>query len=99
MFRQGILIVIYFSLWQIKKLCKRIYRKEDVPVEQEHCSFNRRYFLAHADMIAQSVDNLGDQFRPAMCTGWLKYIRNAYQDGGAVVGGPAVGEGPLVVPD
>jgi hypothetical protein len=47
------------------------------------------------DVIAQSVDNLGDQFRPAIRTGWLKYIRNAYLDGGA---GPAVGVGPLVVP-
>ncbi len=50
-------------------------------------------------IIAESVDNLGDQFRPAMRTGWLKYIRNAYPDGGAVVAGPAVGEGPLLVPD
>ena len=26
-------------------------------------------------LIAQSVDNLGDQFRPAMRAGWLSYIR------------------------
>ena len=29
---------------------------------------------------AQSVDALGDQFRPVMCTGWLAYIKNAYAD-------------------
>jgi hypothetical protein len=27
---------------------------------------------------AQTVDDLGNQFRPAMHAGWLKYIRNAY---------------------
>jgi hypothetical protein len=50
-------------------------------------------------IIAQSVDNLGDQFRPAMRAGWLKYICNAYPNRVAVVAGPAVGEGPLVLHD
>ena len=46
-------------------------------------------------MIAQSVDNLGDQFRPAMRAGWLSYIRTEAADGA----GPAVvGEDMLVVP-
>ena len=30
--------------------------------------------------IAKAVDDLGDQFRPAMRSGWLAYIRNAYGD-------------------
>ncbi len=48
-------------------------------------------------LIAQSVDNLGDQFRPAMCAGWLSYIRRVYQeeDGTADVG-LVVGEDALV---
>ena len=29
-------------------------------------------------MITQSVDNLGDQFRPAMRAGWLSYIHTTY---------------------
>ena len=49
-------------------------------------------------LIAQSVDNLGDQFRPAMRAGWLSYIRRAYPEDGAAVAGPAVGEGTFVVP-
>ncbi len=28
--------------------------------------------------IAETVDDLGDQFRPAMRAGWLSYIRQAY---------------------
>ena len=51
-------------------------------------------------LIAQSVDNLGDQFRPAMRAGWLSYIRRVYreEDGVAEVG-LVVGEGALVVDD
>ena len=30
--------------------------------------------------IAKTVDDLGDQFRPAMRAGWLAYIRTAYPD-------------------
>jgi hypothetical protein len=29
-------------------------------------------------VIAKTVDDLGDQFRPAMRSGWLAYIKNAY---------------------
>jgi hypothetical protein len=50
-------------------------------------------------LIAQSVDNLGDQFRPAMRAGWLSYIRRAYPEDGAADAGPVVGEVILVVAD
>ena len=50
-------------------------------------------------LIAQSVDNLGDQFRPAMRAGWLSYIRQAYPDNAAPAAGPPVGQGTLVLPD
>ncbi len=69
-------------------------------------------FQVHADLgiadhvwqdkraaIAQNFDAVGDQFRPALRAGWLKYISNTYPDGGAVLAGPAVGEGTLVVAD
>ena len=47
-------------------------------------------------LISQSVDKLGDQFRPAMRAGWLSYICRAYPDDGAADAGPIVGEGILV---
>ena len=31
-------------------------------------------------LIAQNLDNLGDQFRPAMRAGWLSYIRRVYKE-------------------
>ena len=31
--------------------------------------------------MAQSVDALSDQFKPAMCAGWMKYIRQIYPAG------------------
>ena len=48
-------------------------------------------------LIAQSVDNLGDQFRPAMRAGWLSYIRRVYPDDGAPDASLVVGEGTFVV--
>ncbi len=35
--------------------------------------------------MAQTVDGLGDQFKPAMrqCAGWLSYIRHTYLEGAA----------------
>ena len=33
--------------------------------------------------IAQTVDVLGDEFKPAMRAGWMAYIRKAYPDGSA----------------
>jgi len=41
--------------------------------------------------IAQSVDELSDQFKPAMRAGWMKYIRQTYP-AGAVAPMVAVGE-------
>ena len=49
--------------------------------------------------IAKTVDDLGDQFRPAMRAGWLSYIRQAYPANAAPVAGPPVGQGLLVLPD
>ncbi len=49
--------------------------------------------------IAKTVDDLGDQFRPAMRAGWLAYIRTAYQDDDTPAAGPTVGQGTLVAPD
>lgn len=48
--------------------------------------------------IAKRVDDLGDQFRPAMRRGWLAYIKKTYaadvDDYDA-----AMGQGELVLPD
>ncbi len=52
----------------------------------------------NAPVIAKGVDDLGDQFRPAMRTGWLNYIRKTYS-ADAVQHGPALGRGELVVED
>ena len=46
--------------------------------------------------IAQTVDELGDNFKPAMRAGWMAYIRKAYPDGSAS-GRIAVGQGQLVI--
>ncbi len=48
--------------------------------------------------ITTRVDNLGDQFRPAMRTGWLAYIKKTYF-ADAVQHGPALGQRELVVGD
>ncbi len=48
--------------------------------------------------IAKKVVDLGDQFRPAMRTGWLAYIKKTYS-AYAVQHGPAIGQGGLVVRD
>ena len=50
-------------------------------------------------LIAQSVDKLGDQFRPAMRAGRLSYICSAYPEDAADNSGPVVGEGIFVVQD
>ena len=47
---------------------------------------------------AKKVEDLGDQFRPAMRAGWLAYITKTYPKN-AVSAGPALGEGELVVAD
>ena len=48
---------------------------------------------------AKTVDELGDEFRPAMRTGWLSYMRQAYPENAAPAAGPPVGQGTLVLPD
>ena len=50
-------------------------------------------------LITQSVDSLGDKFRPAMRAGWLSYIRRVYPDDGEPDAGLAVGEGTFVGQD
>ena len=49
--------------------------------------------------IAKTVDELGDEFRPAMRAGWLSYIRQAYPETADPAAGPPVGQGTLVIPD
>ncbi len=49
--------------------------------------------------IARIVDDLGDQFRPAMRAGWLSYISQAYPDDATPAADLTVGQGPLVLPD
>ena len=46
--------------------------------------------------IAQTVDELGDNFKPAIRAGWMAYLRKAYPDGLAS-GRNAVGQGQLVI--
>ena len=48
---------------------------------------------------AKTVDDLGDQFRPAMRAGWLSYIQKAYPDSDAPDAGLPMGQGALVLPD
>ncbi len=48
--------------------------------------------------IAKRADNLRDQFRPAMRTGWLGYIKKTYS-ADAVQHAPALGQGESVVED
>ena len=49
--------------------------------------------------IAKTVDDLGDEFRPAMRAGWLSYIRQAYPETADPAAGPPVGQGTLVLAD
>ena len=49
--------------------------------------------------IAETVDALGDQFRPAMRAGWLSYIQQAYPADAQAQAGPPVPQGMLVLPD
>ena len=46
----------------------------------------------------KKVDDLGDQFRPAVRAGWLAYITKTYLHG-AVFEGPALGEGGSAMDD
>ena len=46
--------------------------------------------------IAQTVDELGDNFKPAVRAGWMAYIRKAYPNGSSS-GRIALGQGQLVI--
>ena len=46
--------------------------------------------------IAQTFEAVGDQFRPPLRTGWLKYIQTAYYVG-PVSAASSTGQGTLVV--
>ena len=48
--------------------------------------------------IAKRVDDLGDEFRPAMRMGWLAYIRKTYAAASSVHT-VAIGQGELILPD
>jgi hypothetical protein len=64
-----------------------------VRVDLGHISVDKRA------AIAKRVDNLGDQFRPAisaMRTGWLAYIKKTYS-ADTIQHGPALGQGESVV--
>ena len=58
--------------------------------------FADHIWLDKREAIAQTVDALGDEFKPAMRAGWMAYIRKAYPDGPAA-GRHAIGEEPLVL--
>ena len=73
-------------LLQLLELCSQVH------VDLGHISMDKR------TAIAKRVDNLADQFRPAMRTGWLAYIKKTYS-ANAVQHGPALGQGELVVGD
>ncbi len=49
--------------------------------------------------IAQNLDSLGDEFRPALRAGWLAYIRNVYGAESAPHVSVIDGEVTLVVAD
>ncbi len=53
-------------------------------------------------LAANTVDALGDRFKPELCAGWLTYIRETYPDGAIPAAPPlvsSVGEDSLVLPD
>jgi hypothetical protein len=50
------------------------------------------------DDIANTVDSLGDGFKPAKRAGWLAYTSKTYPDGAAAAV-DAIGEGTLVLDD
>ncbi len=58
----------------------------------EHIWVNKRA------SIAKQVDDLGDEFCPAMCKGWLAYITKTYA-ADLSEHAVAIGQGELVVPD
>ncbi len=55
-------------------------------------------WVAKRAAIAKRVDDLGDEFRPAMRKGWLAYIKKT-NVADADLYDVAIGQGELVVPD
>ena len=49
--------------------------------------------------IAKTVNDQEDQFRPAMRSGWLAYIKNAYGDAAPAATTSCKDQGTLVVED
>ncbi len=85
-------IIVLFVIIYIIALIVIMGLFSQVCVDLGHISMDTR------TAIAKRVDNLGDQFRPAMRTGWLAYIKKTYS-AVAVQHGPALGQGKLVVGD
>ena len=50
------------------------------------------------EAIAQTVDSLGAEFKPAMSAGWMGYLRKAYPDGADDVR-HSIGQEQLVLDD
>ena len=63
----------------------------------ELCIADHIWLDKHA-AIAQTVDALCDEFKPAMRAGWMAYLPKAYPDRPAASdGGYAIGQEPLVL--
>ena len=102
---------MYFGLWDLKRKIrlKRIHFSL-FTLYLLHLSYSLflkvRVGVGLADhvwqvkraAIAQTVDDLDDQFRPSMRAGWLSYIQQTYPDGVAAAAGPALGQDTLIVP-
>ncbi len=61
----------------------------------DHIWANKRAAIAKR---VESVDDLGDEFRPAMRRGWLAYIRKTYAAASSVHT-VAIGQGEMILPD
>ena len=84
-----IVIIVIFDIIVIIAYCWQVRAELGLP---DHVWVEKRA------AIAKWVDDLGDQFRPAMRKGWLDYIQKTY-DADAVDYVAAIGQGDLVVPD
>ncbi len=87
---------MYFGFYILYKLIEIILT---ISVLGSPGSWNCRSRVAGQADIAQSVEALGDKFRPAMSAGWLKYIQTAYAAGLASAAASSIGQGKLIVPD
>ena len=84
-----IVIIVIFDIIVIIAYCWQVRADLGLP---DHIWVEKRA------AIAKQVDDLGDQFRPAMRRGWLAYIQKSYalDDDDYDT---AMGQGELVVPD